>query len=241
MGGGRRSRFLAALGMTKKRASERQKFVAYSHRSNAEKGGQAGSCTMTPTKTKETSSGKKNLSAEQRQELLRTLKARFEKNKSRHPGVDWAQVEAKLQANPEKLWSLSEMERTGGEPDVVGHDKRTGEYLFYDCAAESPKGRRSICYDHEALDSRKENKPKDSAAGMAAAMGIELLTEEQYRELQKMGEFDTKTSSWVKTPPGIRKLGGAIFCDRRFDTVFVYHNGAESYYAARAFRGCLKV
>ena len=181
------------------------------------------------------------LSKEQREELLRALKARFEKNMNRHKGLEWAEVQAKLEANPEKLWSLNEMERTGGEPDVVGQDKKTGEYIFYDCSAESPKGRRSLCYDREALDSRKENKPKDSAIDMAAAMGIELLTEEQYRELQKLGNFDTKTSSWVKTPSAIRKLGGALFCDRRFDTVFVYHNGAESYYAARGFRGSLRV
>jgi len=184
---------------------------------------------------------KKDLPPEQGQQLLRALQARFEKNTNRHKGLDWAQVQAKLEANAEKLRSLHEMERTGGEPDVVGHDKKAGEYIFYDCSAESPKGRRSLCYDREALESRKENKPKDSAIGMAAAMGIELLTEEQYRELQKLGNFDTKTSSWVKTPSGVRKLGGALFCDRRFDTVFVYHNGAESYYAARAFRGLLRV
>jgi hypothetical protein len=160
---------------------------------------------------------------------------------NRHKGLEWPPVQAKLEADVEKLWSLSEMERTGGEPDVVGHDKKTGEYIFYDCAAESPKGRRSLCYDREALDSRKENKPRDNAVGMAAAMGIELLTEEQYRELQRLGEFDTKTSSWVKTPSEVRELGGALFCDRRFNTVFVYHNGAESYYAGRAFRGLLKV
>ena len=181
------------------------------------------------------------LSKKQSDELLKTLKARFEKNISRHPGLAWDEIQAKLEANAEKLWSLHEMEHTGGEPDVVGHVKKTGEYIFYDCAAETPKGRRSICYDREALDSRKENKPRDNAVGMAAAMGIELLTEEQYLELQKLGEFDTKTSSWVKTPPAIRKLGGALFCDRRFDTVFLYHNGAESYYAARGFRGWLKV
>ena len=181
------------------------------------------------------------VSKKQREELLRTLKARFEKNMNRHQGLAWAEVQAKLEANAEKLWSLHEMERTGGEPDVVGHDKKTGEYIFYDCSPESPKGRRSLCYDGEALESRKENKPKDNALDMAAAMGIELLTEEQYRELQKLGEFDTKTSSWVKTPSNIRKLGGALFCDRRFDTVFLYHNGAESYYAARAFRGSLRV
>jgi hypothetical protein len=181
------------------------------------------------------------LSKKQCDELLRTLKARFEENMNRHTGIDWAKVQAKLQASPEKLRSLNEMERTGGEPDVVGHDKTTGEYTFYDCSAESPKGRRSLCYDGEALDSRKENKPENSAIDMAAAMGVELLTEEQYRELQTFGHFDTKTSSWVKTPPDIRNLGGAIFCDRRYDTVFVYHNGAESYYAARGFRGSLRV
>jgi hypothetical protein len=184
---------------------------------------------------------KKELSAKQAEELLGALKARFEKNMNRHEGLEWAKVKAKLDANPDKLRSLSEMERTGGEPDVVGHDKNAGEYIFFDCAAESPKGRRSFCYDREALDSRKENKPKNNAIEMAAAMGVELLTEEQYRELQKLGEFDTKTSSWVKTPSNIRKLGGALFCDRRFDTVFTYHNGAESYYAARAFRGWLRV
>jgi hypothetical protein len=176
-------------------------------------------------------SNKKELSPERRKELLLALKVRFEKNMNRHKGLEWAKVQAKLEANAETLWSLNEMERTGGEPDVVGHDKKTGEYIFYDCSAETPKNRRSICYDREALESRKENKPKDSAMNMAAAMGIELLTEEQYRELQKLGTFDTKTSSWVKTPSAIRKLGGALFCDRRFDTVFVYHNGAESYYA----------
>jgi len=178
---------------------------------------------------------------EQGKQLLSTLKARFEKNMNRHKGLEWAHVQAKLEASAEKVWSLNEMERTGGEPDVVGHDKKTGEYIFYDCSAESPKGRRSICYDREALDSRKENKPANSAMDMAAAMGIELLTEEQYRELQKLGSFDTKTSSWVKTPSAIRKLGGALFCDRRYDTVFVYHNGAESYYAARGFRAWLGV
>jgi hypothetical protein len=184
---------------------------------------------------------KKALSPEQRKELLGALKARFEKNMNRHRGVEWPKVQAKLEANAEKLWSLNEMERTGGEPDVVGHDKKTSEYIFYDCSAESPKGRRSFCYDREALESRKEDKPKNSAMDMAAAMGIELLTEEQYRELQQLGNFDTKTSSWVKTPPAIRKLGGALFCDRRYDTVFVYHNSAESYYAARGFRGWLRV
>jgi hypothetical protein len=178
---------------------------------------------------------------EQREELLRALKARFEKNMNRHKGLEWAKIQAKLEANAEKLWSLNEMEKTGGEPDVVGHDKKAGEYIFYDCSAESAKGRRSICYDREALESRKEHKPEDSAIDMAAAMGIELLTEDQYRELQKLGNFDTKTSSWVKTPSHIRKLGGALFCDRRYDTVFLYHNGAESYYAARAFRGSLTV
>jgi Protein of unknown function (DUF4256) len=181
------------------------------------------------------------LSKKQREELLSALKGRFVKNMYRHEGREWGEVQAKLEANPEKLWSLNEMERTGGEPDVVGHDKKTGEYIFYDCSAESPKGRRSLCYDREALDSRRENKPKGNALDMAAAMGVELLTEEQYRELQKLGEFDAKTSSWVKTPSNIRKLGGALFCDRRFDTVFVYHNGAESYYAGRAFRGSLRV
>ncbi|HEX3626277.1 MAG TPA: DUF4256 domain-containing protein [Verrucomicrobiae bacterium] len=184
---------------------------------------------------------KKDLSPEQREELLTVLKARFEKNMDRHQGLEWAKIQSKLEANADKLWSLNEMERTGGEPDVVGHDKKTGEYIFYDCSAESPKGRRSLCYDPEALESRKEHKPADNAIGMATAMGIELLTEEQYRELQKFGNFDTKTSSWVKTPSAIRKLGGALFCDRRYDTVFVYHNGAESYYAARGFRGSLRV
>jgi hypothetical protein len=186
-------------------------------------------------------SNKTALSPEQREELLIALKARFEKNMNRHKGLTWAQVQAKLEANAGKLWSLGEMERTGGEPDVVSHDKKTGEYIFYDCSAQSPEGRRSVCYDGEALQSRKENKPKDSAVNLAAVMGFELLTEEQYRELQKLGNFDTKTSSWVKTPSNIRKLGGALFCDRRYDTVFVYHNGAESYYAARAFRGSLRV
>jgi hypothetical protein len=186
-------------------------------------------------------SNKKKLSPEQREELLGALKARFDKNVNRHRELEWAKIQAKLDANIEKLWSLNEMERTGGEPDVVGHDRKTGEYIFYDCSAESPKGRRSVCYDREALESRKEHKPEDNAIDMAAAMGIELLTEEQYRELQKLGNFDTKTSSWVKTPSDIRKLGGALFCDRRYDTVFVYHNGAESYYAARGFRGSLRV
>src|SRR5213082_3322047 len=186
-------------------------------------------------------SNKKKLSPEQRKKLPRALKARFEKNMNRHKGLEWAKLQAKLEANAEKLWSLNEMERTGGEPDVVGHDKNTGEYIFYDCSTESPKGRRSVCYDREALESRKEHKPKNNAMDMAAAMGIELLTEEQYRELQALGNFDTKTSSWIKTPSDIRKLGGAIFCDFRYDTVFVYHNGAESYYAARGFRASLKV
>ena len=183
------------------------------------------------------------LPAGRREELLKVLKVRFEKNMNRHKGLEWAKVHAKLNqpAGGEKLWSLNEMEITGGEPDVVGYDKKTGEYIFYDCSAESPKDRRSICYDHEALESRKEHKPKNSAVEMAADMGIELLTEEQYRELQQLGNFDTKTSSWIKTPADIRKLGGAIFCDRRYDTVFVYHNGAESYYAARGFRGSLRV
>jgi len=184
---------------------------------------------------------KKKLTPEEYQDLLRALKARFEKNMNLHKGLEWAKIQAKLEDNAGKVWSLSEMERTGGEPDAVGHDKKTGEYIFYDCSAESPKGRRSICYDPEALASRKEHKPADSAIGMAAAMGVELLTEEQYRDLQKLGDFDTKTSSWVKTPSNIRKLGGALFCDRRYDTVFVYHNGAESYYAARGFRGALRV
>jgi len=182
-----------------------------------------------------------SLSKKQREDLLRTLKARFEHNMNRHKDVQWSNLQAKLEANAEKLWSLHEMERTGGEPDVVSHDKRTGEYIFYDCSAESPKGRRSLCYDREALDARKEAKPKDSALDVASAIGIELLTEEQYRELQRLGNFDAKTSSWVKTPSAIRKLGGALFCDRRFDTVFVYHNGAESYYAARGFRGWLRI
>jgi Protein of unknown function (DUF4256) len=184
---------------------------------------------------------KKELSLEQRKKLLGALQVRFEKNMNRHKGLEWANTQARLEANPEKLWSINEMERTGGEPDIVAHDKKTGEYIFYDCSSESPKDRRSLCYDREALDSRKENKPKGNVTDMATAMGIELLTEEQYRELQKLGSFDAKTSSWVKTPAAIRKLGGALFCDRRFDTVFVYHNGAESYYAARAFRGWLRV
>jgi hypothetical protein len=189
------------------------------------------------SKTKST----KKLSPAEQQALFKTLQARFEKNMNRHKGLDWSKVQAKLEANSEKLWSLNEMENTGGEPDVVAYDKKTGEYIFYDCSPESPAGRRSFCYDHPALEVRKEHKPKDSAVNMATAMGIELLTEEQYRELQQLGKFDTKTSSWVKTPEAIRKLGGAVFCDRRYDTVFLYHNGAESYYAGRAFRGWLKV
>jgi hypothetical protein len=189
----------------------------------------------------QTKNNKKQLPAEQRNQLLKALEARFEKNMNRHLGVEWTSVHVKVEAGAEKLWSLNEMERTEGEPDVVGHDKKTGEYIFFDCSPESPKGRRNICYDREALESRKEHKPKDSAINMAAAMGIELLTEEQYRELQRLGTFDMKTSSWVQTPSDIRKLGGALFCDRRYDTVFVYHNGAESYYAARGFRGALKV
>jgi hypothetical protein len=189
---------------------------------------------------------KKVLSAVQKDELIHTLKARFEKNMNRYAGIEWTNVQAKLETGSDsyredKLWSLNEMEKTGGEPDVVGCDETMGEYLFYDCSAESPKGRRSFCYDHEALEARKEFKPENSAVAMAAAMGIELLSEEEYRELQKLGNFDTKTSSWVKTPAEIRKLGGAIFCDRRYNTVFVYHNGAESYYAARGFRGSLRV
>ena len=183
----------------------------------------------------------KDMKAKQREELLRALKARFEKNMNRHKGLEWAKVQAKLEANTEKLWSLNEMERTGGEPDVVGYDEKTGEYMFYDCSAESPKGRRNVCYDREGQESRKSNKPENNAIGMAAAMGIELLTEEQYRELQKLGNFDTKTSSWLKTPSEIRKLGGAIFADRRYDHVFVYHNGASSYYGVRGFRGSLRV
>ena len=184
---------------------------------------------------------KKELPAVQRAALLNTLKTRFEKNKNYHIGLEWAKIQAKLEANPEKLWSLNVMEETGGEPDVVGHDAETDAYIFYDCSAESPKGRRSLCYDLEAWESRKEHKPKDNVIDMATAMGIELLTEEAYRALQKLGNFDTKTSSWVKTPAEIRQLGGAIFCDYRFGTVFMYHNGAESYYAARGFRGSLRV
>jgi len=191
---------------------------------------------------------KKKLSSEQpalpaarREELLKTLKSRFDKNMKRHKDLEWAKVQAKLEANPEKLWSLNEMEETGGEPDVIGHDKKTGEYIFYDCSGESPKGRRSICYDQDALESRKEHKPKNSAIGLATEMGIEILTEEEYRALQKLGEFDTKTSSWIKTPSDIRELGGALCCDRRYNHVFTGHNGAESYYGSRAFRGSLRV
>lgn len=184
---------------------------------------------------------KKMLQPEQRKELLNILKSRFEKNINRHKGLEWSKVQARLESNNEKLWSINEMERTGGEPDVVGYDKKTGEYIFYDCSAESPKGRINVCYDREALESRKEFKPKNNAIDMAAAMGIEILSEEQYRELQKLGNFDAKTSSWLKTPSNIRKLGGAIFADRRYDQVFVYHNGAQSYYGVRGFRGSLRV
>jgi hypothetical protein len=196
---------------------------------------------MPTPKAQKRNGGTRQLSPKERDALLSSLKARFEKNMNRHRGLQWAAVQARLEANPERLWSLHQMEQTGGEPDVVGQDKKTGEYVFFDCSAESPKGRRSVCYDREALDARKEHKPKTSALDMAAEMGIEILTEEQYRHLQTVGEFDTKTSSWVKTPPAIRERGGAIFCDRRYDHVFMYHNGAESYYAARAFRGALKV
>ena len=196
---------------------------------------------MKATTPRGRNSNKEDLSPEQRKLLLRALQTRFNKNMNRHKGLEWARVQTKLEASAEKLWSLNEMERTGGEPDVVGHDERTGEYIFYDCSAESPLGRRSLCYDREALESRKQHKPANNALDMADAMGIEILTEEEYRELQKLGEFDMKTSSWIRTPSRIRKLGGAIFCDRRYDTVFVYHNGAESYYAARAFRGSLRV
>jgi hypothetical protein len=186
-------------------------------------------------------SNKNKLSSTQQNELIEILKGRFEKNMNRHKGLQWADLQAKLESNPEKLWSLNEMEMTGGEPDVVSYDKKAGEYIFYDCSPESPKGRRSICYDHEALESRKEHKPENSAVQMAADMGIELLSEEQYRQLQQLGKFDLKTSSWVATHAEVRKLGGALFCDRRYDTVFLYHNGAESYYAARGFRGSLRV
>ena len=191
--------------------------------------------------SKKSASAERKLSPSQREDLLETLKTRFEKHMHRHKGLEWSKVQTRLEANPEKLWSLNEMERTGGEPDVVGRDKKTGEYIFFDSSAESPHGRRSFCYDARALASRKEHKPKNSAVGMADSMGIELLTEEQYRQLQQLGKFDTKTSSWVKTPPEIRQLGGSLFCDRRYDSVFLYHNGAESYYAARGFRGVLKV
>ncbi|RXI96564.1 DUF4256 domain-containing protein [Anaerobacillus alkaliphilus] len=183
----------------------------------------------------------KELSLEQREQLFKTLKVRFEKNKHRHEGLEWAKVQTKIESRKEKLWSLNEMEETGGEPDVIGYDDKTDEYIFYDCSAESPKGRRSICYDREALEARKKHKPENSAIDMATAMGIELLTEEEYRELQRLEQFDLKTSSWVQTPDQIRKLGGAIFCDRRYDTVFMYHNGADSYYGARGFRGSLRV
>lgn len=188
-----------------------------------------------------TQSAAKKLSSDEQAQLLKTLKARFEKNMKRHKGIDWATVVARLEAHPAKLRSLNEMEITEGEPDIVGFDKKTGEYIFFDCSAESPKGRRSICYDGEALAARKLHKPDDSAIEMAKAMGIELLTEEEYRQLQELGEFDLKTSSWIQTPANIRKLGGALFCDRRYDTVFLYHNGADSYYAARGFRGSLRV
>lgn len=187
------------------------------------------------------SKSKNKLSAEEQKELLKTLKSRFEKNINRHKGIEWSKVQAKLEANTDKLWTLNQMEKTGGEPDVINFDKKTGKYIFCDCSAESPAGRRSFCYDHEALNKRKEHKPKNSAMNMAAEMGVELLDEEQYRALQKLGNFDSKTSSWIKTPDSIRKLGGAIFADYRFGTVFVYHNGAESYYAGRAFRGMLNV
>jgi hypothetical protein len=186
-------------------------------------------------------SEQQDLSPEQREELLKTLKTRFEKNMKRHKGIEWAQVQARIEDHPKKLWSLHEMERTGGEPDVVGYDAKTGEYIFYDCSDESPKGRRSVCFDREAWEARKEARPENTAVDMAAAMGVKLLTEAEYRELQKLGEFDTKTSSWVETPPAIRERGGALFCDRRYNHVFVYHNGAQSYYAARGFRGSLRV
>ncbi|MFN2112673.1 MAG: DUF4256 domain-containing protein [Anaerolineales bacterium] len=184
---------------------------------------------------------KKRIGTERQADLFKVLQARFEGNRDRHPGLEWAEVQARLEANPEKLWSLNEMERTGGEPDVIGQDPASGEFIFCDCSAESPQGRRNICYDPQALESRKEHKPKDSALGQAAAMGIEILTETEYRKLQELGNFDTKSSSWIRTPEKIRELGGAIFCDRRYDHVFVYHNGAESYYGARGFRGTLRV
>lgn len=199
---------------------------------------------MSPVKKKQAAAelkAAKKLAPTQRVELLEILKARFEKNKARHKGLEWTKVEARLEAKPEKLWSLYEMETSGGEPDVVGHDKKTGEFIFYDCSAESPKSRRSVCYDRAALDARKEHKPADSALDMAAAMGIDILNEEQYRELQELGNFDLKTSSWIETPAEIRKHGGALFCDRRYNHVFTYHNGADSYYAARGFRGVLRV
>src|SRR5713226_5111882 len=199
---------------------------------------------MKATRARNINSNKKELSSEQREELLRALKARFGKNMNRHKGLEWAKVQSRIcgmEASAEKLWSLNEMERTGGEPDVVGHDKKTGEYIFFDCSEESPKGRTSVCYDREGLESRKEHKPKNNAMDMAAAMGIELLTEDEYQELQKLGNFDAKTSSWVKTPSDIRKLGGALYCDRRYGRVFVGHNGAQSYYSGRAFRGSLRV
>lgn len=198
-------------------------------------------CYNYPKSVNKMNNNKKKLTPEQREELLKTLKTRFEKNMNRHKGLEWTKVQAKLEANSEKIWSLNEMEKTCGEPDVVGFDKKTGEYIFYDCSAESPKDRRSICYDREALESRKENKPRNNAIDIAAAMGIEILSEEEYRNLQKLGNFDSKTSSWIKTPSDIRKLGGAVFADFRYGKVFVYHNGAESYYAARGFRGSLKV
>jgi hypothetical protein len=194
-----------------------------------------------PRRVNKMSSSKKQLPPEQREQLLAALQTRFEKNMARHRGLEWAKIKARLEAHPERLWSLHEMERTGGEPDVVGQDKKTGEYVFFDCSAQTPSGRISLCYDDDALESRKENKPKDSAVGLATAMGVELLTEEEYFELQKMGQFDTKRSSWIKTPPEIRKLGGALYCDRRYGRVFVGHNGAESYYSGRAFRGSLRV
>ncbi len=188
-----------------------------------------------------TKANKNNLLPKHKEELLNVLKVRFEKNPTRHKGLEWTKIQKKLEADTEKLWSLNEMEKTGGEPDVIGYDKKTAEFIFFDCAAETPKERRSICYDRAALDARKENKPANNAMDLAAAIGIEILTEEQYRDLQELGNFDTKTSSWIKTPGPIRKLGGALFCDRRYDTVFVYHNGAESYYAGRGFRGSLRV